>query len=71
MTIQTIARKQLDQPSPLYFARKGTADCYWFHLGCLRAFSDINIKEGRSVSLSVEDLAASDWRVITPRKAVR
>ena len=63
MTIQKIAQKQLDQPSTLYFARKGTSDCYWFNIGSVRAYSDTE-RGGRRVSLELDDLAATDWRVI-------
>jgi hypothetical protein len=67
MTIQKIAQKQLDTFSNLHFARKGTSDCYWFSAGTLRTYSDTQ-KDGRSASLSIDDLAATDWRIITPSK---
>jgi hypothetical protein len=60
---QTIAQKQLDQPTTLYFARKDTSDCYWFNLGSVMSYSDSDMN-GRPVSLDVDDLAATDWRVI-------
>jgi hypothetical protein len=67
MTIQTIAQKQLDQPTTLHFARKGTTDCYWFNLGVVMSYSNSDMN-GRRVSLDVDDLAANDWRVINPSK---
>lgn len=68
MTIQAIAAKQFDSPSTiLYFARKGTSDCYWFNCGTVRAFSD-TVQGGRRVALDRDDLAATDWRVITPSR---
>lgn len=67
MTIQLIAQKQLDQPTVLHFARNGTSDCYWFDLGSVRVYSDTE-RGGRRVSLDVDDLAATDWRVITPSR---
>jgi hypothetical protein len=67
MTIQKIAQKQLDIPSTIHFARKGTSDCYWFDLGSVRAYSDTE-RSGRRVSLDVNDLAATDWRVIPASK---
>ena len=63
MTIQTIAQKQLDQPTTIYFARKGTSDCYWFNLGVVMSYSDYDAP-ARRVSLDLTELAATDWRVI-------
>ena len=64
MTIQQIAQKQLDTPSThVHFARKGTADCYWFDCGTIRAFSDTELG-GRRIALDLNDLAAKDWRII-------
>ena len=63
MTIQTLARKQLDQKLVFHFSRKNTSDCYWFDLGVLRSYSDTDLS-GRRASLDIDDLAASDWRII-------
>lgn len=63
MTINKIAQKQLDSPSTIYFARKGTSDCFWFDLGSLKSYAD-GERGGRHASLSSADLAAGDWRVI-------
>jgi hypothetical protein len=67
MTIQTIAQKQLDQPTTLYFTRKSTSDCYWFDYGNVMSYSDSDMN-GRCVSLGVDDLAATDWSVMNPSK---
>ena len=67
MTVQTIAQKQLDQPTVLYFARKGTSNCYWFDFGVVMSYSDSDM-HGRRVALDVYDLAATDWRVIKSSK---
>jgi hypothetical protein len=65
MTIEKIAQKQFDSPSTiLHFARKGTSDCYWFDCNTVRAFSD-SVQGGRRVALDLNDLAATDWDVIT------
>jgi hypothetical protein len=67
MTIQKIAQKQLDQPTVLHFTRKGTSDCYWFNHGSVMSYSDSNM-DGRRVPFGVDDLAATNWRVIEPSK---
>lgn len=63
MTIQAIAKKQIETSSIVYFARKGSSDCYWFAFGSLRSYSDTD-QDGCRISLPVGDLAANDWRVI-------
>ena len=70
MTIQTIAQKQLDQPTTIHFARRGTSDCYWFSAGNVMSYSDSDMN-GRRVALDLDSLAATDWRVIKPLKAVQ
>lgn len=66
MTIQKIAQKQLDTPTTIHFARKGTADCFWFDLGEVKTYN--NAMDVVRRYLNADDLAASDWRIITPSK---
>ncbi|MDE2099408.1 MAG: hypothetical protein KGL39_19305 [Patescibacteria group bacterium] len=64
MNIHKIARMQWNDESTLYFASKGTSDCYWFDPhGVVRKYNDI-FPDGFHVALTLDDIEANDWRII-------